>query len=246
MLSNMNPLVALGAGLLVGATTTYLATREVVKKKYEALANEEIESVKAAYSKQETDTKAEKPLTVPFEDLKEVYLQRAADAGYVQPPATEPQVTNDGVEYIEPGQIDFMTPWERSGDWPGSEVNVQKLKRDPALPYLITTDEFLDDLQIEHGKFSLAWYNDLILADDRDEVVEDVEGMIGKQHLECFGQGSDGPDTIYIRNERLKTDFEVSREAMSYVEQMSGISDPDETVWVGSKAPIKKMRPLSD
>lgn len=243
MSSNLNPYVTLGAGLLIGAATTYLTTREVLKKKYENIANEEIESVKATYSKRaKTTTESKKPtLTSPLDIVKDEYHTKIAELGYIH--RDEINALPDKVQYVS---VDVLTVEERSGEWPGSEIDVLVLERTDEVPYLITTDEFLDELQVEHEKFSLTWYTDDILADDRDQVVEDVAGMVGRHNLECFGQGSDGPNTIYVRNIRLKTDFEVSKDMVSYIDAVSGLDDPEETVWVTPKTPIKKMRPLSD
>lgn len=85
-------------------------------------------------------------------------------------------------------------------------------------PYLITTDEFMeDDDDKNYAKITIAYFEgDDTLCDERESLIPDVEGTVGRANLSKFGEGSDSPDTIYVRNERLETDFEVNRENGSY------------------------------
>lgn len=72
-------------------------------------------------------------------------------------------------------------------------------------PYVIRPKEFdtLDDYDIE----SLTYWADEVLTDDNDEVIEDVEGLVGYDSLTHFGEYED--DSVFVRNERFKTDYEI-------------------------------------
>lgn len=72
-------------------------------------------------------------------------------------------------------------------------------------PYTILPEEFgeLDDYE----KISLSYYADGIVADEDDEVIDDIAGTIGEESLRMFGQYED--DSVYVRNDALKYDYEI-------------------------------------
>ena len=79
-------------------------------------------------------------------------------------------------------------------------------------PYVISPDEFaeLDDYQT----VSLNYYADGVVADDIDEVVENVGGLIGWDSLNHFGEYEDY--SVFVRNDALKTDFEILLDTRNY------------------------------
>ena len=79
-------------------------------------------------------------------------------------------------------------------------------------PYVISPEEF--DTKDGYKTVSLSYYADGVLADDYDEVVEDVEKMVGKESLNHFGEYED--DSVFVRNDRMRTDFEILRDLRNY------------------------------
>ena len=79
-------------------------------------------------------------------------------------------------------------------------------------PYVISPDEFaeLDDYQT----VSLNYYADGVVADDVDEVVENVGSIIGWDSLNHFGEYEDY--SVFVRNDALKTDFEILLDTRNY------------------------------
>lgn len=79
-------------------------------------------------------------------------------------------------------------------------------------PYVISPDEFaeLDDYQT----VSLNYYADGVVADDIDEVVENVGSLIGWDSLNHFGEYEDY--SVFVRNDALKTDFEILLDTRNY------------------------------
>ena len=49
-----------------------------------------------------------------------------------------------------------------------------------------------------------------------DELVEDVDNTVGYDSLERFGEYED--DVVYVRNDRLKSDFEILLSLKKYSE----------------------------
>jgi hypothetical protein len=50
------------------------------------------------------------------------------------------------------------------------------------------------------------------LLDDDNDPVDDIAGMIGWRSLSNFGGESGDPDVVFVRNDRLLSDFEVVRD----------------------------------
>jgi hypothetical protein len=95
------------------------------------------------------------------------------------------------------------------------------------LPYVITTEEFSEGND-HYDKLTIYYYaDDDTLVDDNEEIITDVIGTVGDQGLYSFGNGSDDPDVVYIRNEKRETDYEVICLNKSYSETVLGIL-PDE------------------
>ena len=72
-------------------------------------------------------------------------------------------------------------------------------------PYTISPEEF-GELE-EYQRVSLTYYADQILADDNDELVDDIDGTVGIDSLTHFGEYED--DSVFVRNDALRCDYEI-------------------------------------
>lgn len=72
-------------------------------------------------------------------------------------------------------------------------------------PYVIPPEDF--DTLTGYDIVSYTYYADGVLVDDDENVVEDIEGTIGRDALKTFGQYED--DSVFVRNEKLKIDYEI-------------------------------------
>lgn len=73
-----------------------------------------------------------------------------------------------------------------------------------AKPYVISPEEFGE---ADYPTESLTYYADGILTDDRNNIIEDVERMVGMESLNHFGEYED--DSVFVRNDELRTDYEI-------------------------------------
>lgn len=78
-------------------------------------------------------------------------------------------------------------------------------------PYIISPDEFGE---CTYETITLTYYADRVLADEVDDIVDDVEGTIGRDSLLHFGEYED--DCIHVRNDIIETDYEVLLDTRSY------------------------------
>lgn len=72
-----------------------------------------------------------------------------------------------------------------------------------------------DEIGENHAKVTATYYpNDRVMLDDDGDPVDekDIDGIYGWKNLQRFGDQTDNPDTVFIRNFRLETDFEVFRD----------------------------------
>lgn len=79
-------------------------------------------------------------------------------------------------------------------------------------PYVISPEEFGEFEDYE--RISLSYYADQILADEDDEKVEDVDNVVGLESLAHFGEFED--DSVFVRNDRLKCDYEILLDQRTY------------------------------
>ena len=76
---------------------------------------------------------------------------------------------------------------------------------------VITQEEFMSGMPL-FEKISLSLYNDGILVDESSAIAEiDMEDVLGIDNLNF-----DVVTTVYIRNLRLKADYEINRELENY------------------------------
>ena len=76
-------------------------------------------------------------------------------------------------------------------------------------PYIISVEEFGED--IEYDTMTLTYFEDKVLVDDVDDVIEDVDTVVGLENLKIFEEFP-GCTTIYVRNDIWKTDFEIIKD----------------------------------
>lgn len=61
---------------------------------------------------------------------------------------------------------------------------------------------------------TLTCYSDKIITDDSDSPIDDVDSLIGAEALYLLGR--DGQDSIYVRDHRLKIDYEILYDKSPY------------------------------
>ena len=176
---------------IAGAGIGSVCTWQMLKRKYELIAQEEIDSVKAAYATKETG----KSFVEGFRDgLKVAEDRTQKDEGDV-----------DFKKYASIIQKEGYTDYSRSVEEKKGEAFVEK-------PYVISPDEFGEFEEYE--KISLTYYADEVLADENDEEVDDVDEIVGEESLNHFGEYED--DSVFVRNDRLKCDYEILLDQRNY------------------------------
>lgn len=219
----------IGLGVAIGATlgglTAWYITMRKAKKDLEKQVAEEVEQVKEHYRAREMarQGEAEKP---DLADLEQAYQDKVQEAGYDAPiPApvininARPEHRNafdeSAKEEEKAGPV--VPVWDYAAELEG---------RDPNWPYIIHEDEFREN-EPEHEQGAYTFYEgDEVLCDDRDNMIPLLDEKVGLHHLNQFGHGSGHPDVVFIRNEALSTDFEITRHSGHYAVEVQGLDDP--------------------
>lgn len=172
---------------IAGAGIGSVCTWQLLKQKYELIAQEEIDSVKAVYAAREN--------AGSFQDGLKVAENR-----------TQKDDTDvDVKKYASIIQKEGYTDYSRTVEEKKGEAFVEK-------PYVISPEEFGEFEEYE--KISLTYYADEVLADENDEEVDDVDEIVGEESLNHFGEYED--DSVFVRNDRLKCDYEILLDQRNY------------------------------
>lgn len=186
-------------GLVIGSVVTYV----VVKDKFEKIAQEEIDSVKEVFGRRvekEADKKVEKIAKKEVEKIRKEYNEydnltknyTSYSKNETEENVEEDEVCENNEDRVELDEIERASDYDR--------------------PYIIEPQEFgaLDGYSL----ITLYHYSDNVLADDCDELVEDIDDVVGEDYASHFGEYED--DCVYVRNDRLKADYEICRDLRKY------------------------------
>ena len=180
---------------VLGAAIGSIVTWQYTRKKYEQIAQEEIDSVKEIFSRRES----------------------ATDVEIISP---EPQTAKIGKPEEKPDITEYAARLERDGYTNYSNVGAEQKKEEQETmeikPYVISPEEFGEFEDYE--RISLSYYADQVLADEDDEKVDDVDNVVGLESLTHFGEFED--DSVFVRNDRLKCDYEILLDQRTYSDVM--------------------------
>lgn len=89
---------------------------------------------------------------------------------------------------------------------------------DRSRPYIISEAEFREG---DYDKITLAYYEgDDVLVDDRGMPISSIDKTVSDEALIAFGQRSNDPNIVYVRNEAINSDFEIARDDRSWIETL--------------------------
>lgn len=174
-------------GAAVGSLCTWLS----VKKYYEKQAAEERE-----FSREYFNSKMEEKLNEKADVAMDEYSTKSDD---ITSSPTSIKVTNNG-------SMDYHKIYAADPAYEVEPVDNEQSSID--YPVVITGDEFADYTN-NYEKVTLIYYQmDKTLAEeDTGEIYPGTIDDIGSNNLGRFGEFA--PDTLYVRNNELKTDYEI-------------------------------------
>lgn len=199
----------------VGAAIGSAVTWKVVKDRYEKIVQEEIKSVKEVFSYRFNRSNEEVSSEESDEEMSE------------EDPVSEyRKICWDDLEDLDPSELEEEEYQAEEADKAEYEYLANTYKEggadnmpssEPREPYIIEPIEFggLDG----YKTFELTYYEDGILEDEDYEIVRNPEEILGPDALGSFGEYED--DSVFVRNERLRADFQILKDYRTYDEARS-------------------------
>jgi hypothetical protein len=178
-----------------GAAIGSLVAWKLLKKKYEQLAQDEIDSVKEVFSRLESQVTDDTANTGDTEEVEE----NTSDS---------PNLSSYSEVITDNGYTNYSNLNGRE-----KEETQDSMDR----PYVIDPDHFGEF--IDYDTVSLTYYSDGILTDEDDEIIEDVDDIVGIESLTHFGEYED--DSVFVRNDRRECDYEILRDNRKYSDVMN-------------------------
>lgn len=107
-------------------------------------------------------------------------------------------------------------------------TNVFDRRQNPDQPYMISQENYMQGVST-YNQVTLTYYEvDDKLTDERDDLIDEVESTVGLDWKVNFGWESSDENTVHVRNEKLRMDFEIVKDERSYQSQVLGEEDPIE------------------
>ena len=229
--------------LVVGASAasaglSHILTKKSLETKYARMAQEDIDTMKQHYkllykdgekspysevveeeSEEDTDVVTMNEIVetleydnVQYDDISETTTEVEVEIEVEETPTDEPwpfEKTNVFQHSSTYGQEDF-------------DYEEEVKKRTPDAPYIITKDEFMNN-ETSFQQITVTYFNgDDVLADDKDQMINDKERTVGETNLDKMGYGSDDPNVLYVRNDRMEIEFEILNSDGKYSEEVCG------------------------
>lgn len=203
-----------GIGVAIGFTVGYRIAEKRLQTKYSKLAEDEISEMRDHYQKKTVAAQEKPPIDVVVEERRyDEAEQEAIDEANAQFPAEETitlvPATPEAIAEAVKENVFNTDEWDYA---------VEVKSRRPDVPYIIHYDEFTTN---ESGNEQMAYIyyeQDDALVDTTSQIqIEDMDEVIGLGNLGKWGHGSPHDENVvYIRNEHLSLDFEISRDPGSY------------------------------
>ena len=195
----MKAIIGVAIGLTVGGAVGYLVGSKLTEKKCRDICEQEIASVKAAFSK---DYK------ITIEDVRTEAEEKAREA------AEKAKNKPDILKYSEVvKKAGYNAKYGKIFD----ELRTSTKGDDKEFPYVITPEEYGELPDYEQS--SLIYYEeDGVVATESDDIVEGPDEVVGLDSLKHLGEYAN--DSVYVRNDRLKCDYEILRDPGSFEEMM--------------------------
>lgn len=192
-----NKIVWFVAGALVGTVSSYFVTKARLQKKFEALNDAQYKEQEAYILKKYgvEQKKAEKKK--PVEEVKQ----------------------NDEEDIpVEKSKSSFDNYFSTDAYKNREMVNYSNTVEDPTEYFVDESVRVISPMELNDSDYetiTLKYYDDDILTDDRDEIIEDPVGIVGDDFKKHFGEYED--DCVYVRNDNLDVDYEILLQGVSYV-----------------------------
>jgi len=211
-------ILGFGSGIVVG----YMLTRSQYKKAIEEIKEDQLQldfSAKRMTERFGESIEVAAELREVVEEIStatSMVMQKALSMAEHTPVVVAEEAVNEVVK-PSPMRSKAKAPvvtnvFDQSGDEWDQNAEVQSRSEDQ--PYVIHVDEYVADEFGWDSQSTLTWYEgDQVLCDSSDRPIYNPAEVVGELK---FGHGSKDPNVVFIRNEKLKAEYEILRDHGSY------------------------------
>lgn len=189
-----------------------------------------------------------------YEKEIQYYEETVDDLGYVNETPEEPIVMKKTVSTRNEGEkvvTNYAEQFKRG------KLNTRKVDHEEAMdadeepgepeeevndgrPFVVTEEEWSKDSK--YSSVTLTYYaDDRVVTDETDKVIKNPETLIGPDALDSFGEGTEDPDTVFVKNVDEETYYEICRTHGSYDEIVLGLPKKE-----SKKVHVKKSKEVVD
>ena len=207
-------------GVVIGFFVGYRLNRAKIRAEAFKESEEEVEKIREMYrdSARVVRDRDVKP------DLDQVIEERQYSTA--NPVEEEERPTRPPVP-VEPPQtvIKLDTGKSKNARWDFAE---ELATRSEEQPYIIHQDEYQGN-ETGYTQEVLTWYaGDNVLTDEQEQPIANADDVVDLNHMSKFGHGTDDFNVVFIRNDRLRTEYEICRMPTSYEEEVQGLSNDEQ------------------
>lgn len=152
-------------------------------------------------------------------ELEDIYTNCCGENDNNAPEQEEKPVITDE----KPELMEYAAKLREHGYTNYSDVEPNENKStdiDTSKPHVIPEDEYGN---AGYEEKYLTYYADRLLADEDDELVENIDNVVGFDALTYLDADDDNrPDVIYVRNDNLETDYEITFDERKYMSCIQG------------------------
>ena len=231
------------AGVAISFATGWFVSKSVTTKKLRAVLEQELKDMEKYFERRGTENTAKRNVTKPspqelFEDqhgreeLDTILGAYRTDAETFREVNDGRAPTDEELRILGEPEAEYEEPHTSSNVFTlveptdvGDEIDPPLVIRTPDKPYVIPIVSFMDPEEDyeNYDKITITYYaEDGVLTDDADKVITEIDKTVGLSNLKKFGKDSDNEDIVYVRNERISTDFEIARVEASYTSVVLG------------------------
>lgn len=199
---------------VTGAAVGYFLTKKQLETKYSELAQQEIAEAKKFYAA----VRKSGPFETPEKAVKELIGEDPKLDAAVK------ALTNYQGVSINPGAKDDDTGLIVKNVWKQPKPSLRDI--DENYPHVIDEDEFLGN-ETGYDQVSMTWYaGDGVLADEKDEPIDDdrLQDLVGNA-LKTYDDMAEEAHILYVRNNDLKLEIEISRSMGKFSTEVLGVTD---------------------
>lgn len=230
--------------LATGATISHILTKKHIDKKIDALIADEIAKTRAFYErrnkegeysdptklaeKYQTDSVVEEspePIHEDMVEAEERIMREAAEALAKMYNYSQTLADLEKPSRLEEAEVQESLKKSIWDDHVPEEPEVDPLDkslRTSDRPYILEEEEFFES-DTEFAQQTLSYFEgDDVLLDDQEQPIRDIANVVGVENLQ-FGLGTkNDQNVVYIRNEKLRLEFEITRSFGKYTEEVLG------------------------